>query len=66
MIGGAMMSVQVKEHVCYNCKYFKEGYYRYYTYDNRMVECYRRGCQKQLQIAGQDYKVQCFKWEPQK
>lgn len=60
------MAIQIKEYTCYNCKHFKEGYYRYYTYDNRMVECYRKGCQNHLQSPRQDHKRHCAKWEHKK
>lgn len=57
------MAVQVKEMTCYTCKHFKEGYYKYYTHDNRMIECYRSGCQKQLQRQKEDAHHECIHWE---
>lgn len=62
-LGGENMLVQVKENICHSCNHFKEGYYKYYTHDNRMVECYRSGCQKHLG-AQKKLNTQCAKWEP--
>lgn len=57
------MAVQVQETTCYTCKYFKEGYYKYYTHDNRMIECYSSGCQKQLERQKEDTHHECIHWE---
>ena len=60
------MDVQVKETNCYTCKHFKEGYYKYYTHDNRMIECYRSGCKKQLNYSNCDKQLECICWEARK
>ena len=60
------MSIKIKEMTCYTCQYFKEGYYKYYTHDNRMVECYRSGCQKQLNSQKHNRNSDCIHWEERK
>ena len=60
------MAVQVKQMTCYTCKHFKEGYYKYYTHDNRMVECYRSGCQKQFNCPNHNIDSECIHWESRK